>query len=72
MIDLLKTILKSKTLIVNILMVLAGVLGYLVGHDVIAQYPEIVAGLTAVAGVVNVILRFVTSLPVWEKKSILE
>lgn len=59
--------LKSKTLIVNSLMVIGGVLGYLAGHEVIAAHPDWVAGLVAFSGVVNVILRFLTTLPVWEK-----
>lgn len=60
-------LLKSKTVIVNALTVVAGVVGYLAGHDVIAQNPELVAGLVAVAGAVNVVLRLFTVLPVSEK-----
>lgn len=64
---LLKQILKSKTIVVNVLTVVAGTLGYWAGHDVIAQNPDVVAALVAIAGVVNVALRFVTTIPVWEK-----
>ena len=60
-------LLKSKTVIVNSLMVVAGTLGYLAGNEVIAQHPEAVAALVTIAGVVNVILRLVTTIPVWEK-----
>ena len=67
MLNLLKKALKSKTIIVNVLMVGAGVLGYLSGHEVITQYPEVVSALVAAAGVVNVALRFLTTIPVWEK-----
>lgn len=65
--ELIKKLLKSKTIIVNVLTVAVGIGGYLAGNDVIAQHPEMVSGLLAVTGVVNVILRFVTTIPVWEK-----
>lgn len=58
---------KSKTIIVNVLMVAAGVIGYLAGDQVIAQHPEVVAALVSAAGVVNVVLRLVTSVPVSSK-----
>lgn len=63
----LKQLLKSKTIVVNVLMVAAGTLGYWSGHEVIAQNPDMVAALVAAAGVVNVALRFLTTIPVWEK-----
>lgn len=63
----LSQLLKSKTVIVNTLTVAVGVLGYLAGHDVIAQNPEIVAALISVVGVVNVLLRIVTVMPVSAK-----
>jgi hypothetical protein len=60
-------LLKSKTVIVNTLTVAVGVLGYLAGHDVIAQNPEVVAALLSAVGVVNVLLRIVTVVPISEK-----
>jgi len=63
----LSQLLKSKTVIVNSLTVAVGVLGYLAGHDVIAQNPEIVAALISAVGVLNVALRFVTVLPLSAK-----
>jgi hypothetical protein len=60
-------LLKSKTIIVNTLAVVAGTMTYLSGNEVIAQNPEIVAGLVTALGVVNVILRLVTKIPVSEK-----
>lgn len=65
--ELIGKLLKSKTIIVNSLTVVVGVLGYLQGHEVIAAYPGVVAGLVATIGVLNVALRFVTTIPVWEK-----
>lgn len=56
-------LLKSKTVIVNSLTVVVGVLGYLAGHEVIAQYPEVVAGLISAVGVVNLALRFLGASP---------
>lgn len=65
--QVIKSILKSKTIIVNTLTVIVGVGGYLAGHEVIAQNPEVVSALVAAVGVLNVALRFITTLPVWEK-----
>lgn len=67
MIEILKKLMKSKTVIVNTLLVATGTLGYLSGNEVIVAHPEWVSALVAVAGVLNVALRIVTSVPVWEK-----
>ncbi len=53
----------SKIVWVNALTLVVGVVGYLTGSDVIAQYPAILAALVAVQGAVNVALRFVTWQP---------
>ena len=63
----LSQLLKSKTIIVNVLTVAVGVLGYLAGNEVISQNPEAVAALISAVGVVNVALRFVTVLPLSAK-----
>lgn len=63
----LSQLMKSKTVIVNVLTVAVGVLGYLAGHDVIAQNPEVVAALVSAVGVVNVLLRIVTVVPITAK-----
>ena len=47
----------SKTTIVHVLTVAAGVLGYLAGSDVVAQYPELVSISVAALGAVNVVLH---------------
>lgn len=67
MIEFIGKMLKSKTIIVNVLTVIVGTLGFLGGHEVIAQNPEVVAVLAAVAGGVNVVLRLITSIPISEK-----
>lgn len=63
----LSQLLKSKTVVVNTLTVAVGVLGYLAGNDVIAAHPDWVAALVSVVGVVNVVLRVVTVVPISEK-----
>jgi hypothetical protein len=67
MIDILKKLMKSKTIIVNSLLVATGTIGYLAGHEVIAANPAWAAALVGAAGVLNVALRVVTTIPVWEK-----
>ncbi len=59
-----KSMWTSKTLWVNALMLCAGVIGYLVGDDLIRDNESLLALLVAVQGGVNVILRFVTTQPI--------
>ena len=54
----------SKMVWVNTLTLLVGVVGYLAGSDIIAQYPTILAALVAAQGAINVALRFVTWQPI--------
>jgi len=51
----------SKTLWVNLLTLLAGLLGYLLGQDLVQEYPALVSVFVAIQGFVNIILRLVTS-----------
>jgi len=55
-----KSWLKSKVIWVNGLTLVAGIVGYLAGHDLIANNTAFVAGLIAFQGLVNTGLRFVT------------
>lgn len=59
-----KSIWKSRTFWTNILVLAAGTAGYVAGHDVIQEYPQVVAGLGAAVGLLNIILRLVTTQPV--------
>lgn len=59
-----KPLMKSKTFWVNALILAAGVAGYVAGHDVIADYPQVVSILAAVQGGVNIVLRLITSEPI--------
>lgn len=51
---------ESKTVFVNGLTLLAGVLGYVAGQEVIGNNVELVAMLIALQGGVNIVLRFFT------------
>jgi hypothetical protein len=58
---------KSKTLIVNWAALIAGTLALWQASPAIAEYPEIVAAIgTALAGI-NILLRFVTKIPLEDK-----
>ncbi len=59
-----KSMWKSRTLWINALMLCAGVIGYLVGDDLIKDNESLLALLIAIQGGVNVILRFVTVSPI--------
>lgn len=59
-----KSPLQSKTIWANLAVITVGVLGYLQGHELIAQNPEVVAILGIAIGVGNVLLRFVTTTAV--------
>jgi uncharacterized membrane protein YeaQ/YmgE (transglycosylase-associated protein family) len=54
---MLAKLLASKTTIVHVLTVAAGVIGYLAGSDVISQYPEIMSVAVATLGAINVVLH---------------
>ena len=58
-----KSPLASKTIWVNVLTIVTATLAFVGGQEVIAQYPQVVAGLVAAQGLLNVILRFVTYKP---------
>lgn len=59
-----KSVLASKTVWLNLLILAAGVVGFVAGHEVIMDYPQAVAILAAVQGALNIVLRLVTSQPI--------
>jgi hypothetical protein len=54
---------QSKIIWVNGLTLVAGIIGYVAGHDLIADNATLIAGLVALQGLVNTVLRFAT----WKK-----
>lgn len=65
--DLITKLLKSKTIVFNVLMLTAGLMTYLLNSEIIAQYPDITAGLVSAAAAINVVLRFVTATSLFGK-----
>jgi len=59
---------KSRTVILNTLTTIAGVIMFLQGEDFIINNPDLAAALVSVLGVINIILRFFTVEPVKNKK----
>lgn len=54
---MLANLMKNKVAIVHILTVVAGVLAYLAGSDVVAQYPDLAAMAVSALGAVNFVLH---------------
>jgi zinc transporter ZupT len=59
--DLLTKVLKSRVIVFNVLVVLTAVLTLLLNHEVVAQYPEVLAVLVSFSSGVNIVLRFLTA-----------
>ena len=59
-----KSLWKSRTFWTNMIVLAAGITGYVGGHEVIQEYPQVVAIAGAVVGALNIVLRFVTTKPV--------
>jgi hypothetical protein len=52
---------QSRTIWINAATLIVGVIGYLVGQDLIADNASLVAMLVAVQGTVNIALRLMTN-----------
>jgi len=59
-----KSPLKSRTVLMNMLVLAVGLVGYAAGADVMEAYPQTVAILVAVGGALNIALRFLTTEPI--------
>jgi len=59
-----KSIFASKTVWVNVVVLTAGIVTCIAGSDLIADYPQIVAGFVAAQSALNVVLRLITSKPI--------
>jgi len=54
----------SKTVWINLLTTTVGILGYLGGSSLIAANPAVAAAFVSAVGVLNVILRLVSGVPI--------
>ncbi len=63
-----KGLFQSKTFWVNLLMSVASLAVYVQDSALVADNPQIVAGIGAAVGVVNIILRLLTKEPIKFKK----
>ncbi len=60
-----KSLIESKTVIINVLTAIVAVGGALAGTEFIVEYPKVVAAIGATVAVANVLLRvFKTSEPI--------
>lgn len=59
-IPLINGAMRSKTIIVNVAVIIGGTLVYLSGNDVLAQYPDAAAWVASALAAVNVVLRMMT------------
>lgn len=59
-----KSLFRSKTFWVNALTLVAGVTGYVAGHEVLQDYTSVLPLLVAVQGGVNIVLRLLTTQPI--------
>lgn len=57
----------SKTVIINTLTLAASLLTVAAGSDLVAQYPKAAASIAAGLSAINIVLRFVTVLPLGDK-----
>lgn len=59
-----KSLFASKTVWANAITLAVGIVTLVAGSDLISEYPQVVAGLVAAQGALNVILRLFTSKPI--------
>ena len=55
---------QSKTIWVNAITLLIGVVSFLAGQEFIADHPQIATWFAMVLGLLNIVLRFLTNQPV--------
>lgn len=59
-----KSLTSSRIFWVNLITVAVATAGFLAGQDIIAQYPQVVAGLAVAQGALNIVLRLLTTQPI--------
>jgi len=65
--DIVGKLFKSRTLLVNWGALVAATLTLWTNNELIAQHPDVVAALGAALAGVNIVLRWLTALPLSEK-----
>jgi hypothetical protein len=63
-----KGLLRSKTMWVNLITTVVGFGTWISGSEIIADRPEVVAGVATALGVLNMILRLLTKEPITSVK----
>jgi len=64
MTDPIKKAKNSKTIAVNVLTLIVAAAAGVAGTDVIAEYPQVAAAITAAIAGLNIVIRFMTSSPI--------
>jgi hypothetical protein len=59
-----KSIFTSKSVWVGVITLAIGVANLFAGSDLIATYPQIVAGCVSISGALAIVLRLVTTKPI--------
>ena len=65
--DIVTKLLKSKTLIVNWGVLIASTLTVWTNSELITQHPDVMATLVSALAAVNIVLRYLTTLPLSDK-----
>lgn len=55
---------NSKTIAVNVLTLIVAAAAAVAGTDVIQEYPQAAAAITAAVAGINIVIRFLTSKPI--------
>lgn len=55
---------NSKTIAVNVLTLIVAAAAGVAGTEVIADYPQVAAAITAAIAGLNIVIRFMTSSPI--------
>lgn len=65
--DIVTKVLRSKTLIVNWGVLIASTLTVWTNSELIAQHPDVMATLVSALAAINIVLRYLTTLPLSSK-----